>query len=269
MHHFSLIKLFSSFAMLGAEWVMWVLLAISVVSISLMVERWRYYRALRDDLDLLADRLNERLRADDIEGAKALLRNSPSPAALVALAGLDDIRRGAGAVEKVMGAQTARVRPRLERNLTFLGTVGNNAPFVGLFGTVIGIIQSFDALKPPAGLRGTAAAAAATAATGRIMGTIAEALVATAIGLLVAIPAVAAFNAFGRRVKSLLMSTETLSQIVLAHAHSVDSSEVDLKHLIGLLRGDGPSDRAAVVATPSIPRPEPVPHGVLTGEVVS
>ncbi len=50
-----------------------------------------------------------------------------------------------------MSATTARVRPALEKNLAFLSTVGNNAPFVGLFGTVIGIIQAFDALKPPTG----------------------------------------------------------------------------------------------------------------------
>jgi biopolymer transport protein ExbB len=121
-----------------------------------------------------------------------------------------------------MSATTARVRPALEKNLAFLSTVGNNAPFVGLFGTVIGIIQAFDALKPPSGISGAAAAAAAQAATGRVMGTIAEALVATAIGLLVAIPAVAANNIFQRRVKAMLASTESLTQLVLAHIHGRD-----------------------------------------------
>ncbi|MBI5516735.1 MAG: MotA/TolQ/ExbB proton channel family protein, partial [Deltaproteobacteria bacterium] len=147
------------------------------------------------------------------------LAASPSPAALVALAGLDAAPRGAEASERVMAATAARVRPQLERNLSVLGTIGNNAPVIGLFGTVIGIIQAFDALKPPPGLRGAAAAAAATAASGRVMGTIAEALVATAIGLLVALPAVAAFNYFQRRIRSTLASVETLSQLVLASAY--------------------------------------------------
>ncbi|MFO0631055.1 MAG: MotA/TolQ/ExbB proton channel family protein [Polyangiales bacterium] len=222
MHHgFSLIKLFTAFAMLGAEWVMWVLIGLSVASIGVMVERARYVRRLADDLTRLGKALDDRLREGDEEGARTPCA-SPSPAALVALDGLDAEHRGAHAAECVMSATTARVRPALEKNLAFLSTVGNNAPFVGLFGTVIGIIQAFDALKPPSGITGAAAAAAAQAATGRVMGTIAEALVATAIGLLVAIPAVAANNVFQRRVKATLGSTESLAQLVLAHIHGRD-----------------------------------------------
>ncbi len=220
MHRFSLIKLFTSFAMLGAEWVMWVLIALSFVTVSIMIARARYYRSLNDDLDALAASFDAHLRKGDLAGASKLLRASPSPAALVALSGLREVARGADAAECVMAGTLARVRRELERRLAFLNTVGNNAPFVGLFGTVIGIIQAFDALKPPAGLRGAAAAAAAAANTGRVMGTIAEALVATAIGLLVAIPSVAAYNLFQRRLKSMLTDTEALTQLVLAYAHA-------------------------------------------------
>ena len=226
MHRFSLIKLFTSFAMMGAEWVMWVLVALSFISVSIMVERARYYRSLNDDLDELAAKFDAHLRRGDVPGATKLLRASPSPAALVALTGLREVSRGADAVECVMAATLARVRRELERRLAFLNTVGNNAPFVGLFGTVIGIIQAFDALKPPPGVRGAAAAAAAAAATGRVMGTIAEALVATAIGLLVAIPAVAAFNFFQRTIKSMLTDTEALSELVVAYAHAPPAAPV-------------------------------------------
>jgi len=218
MHRFSLIKTFTSFAMLGAEWVMWVLVALSLASIALMIERYRFYRSLEADLDDLSSRLEALLAKGDVVGAQALLRPSRSPAALVALCGLDAFHRGVGSAEHVMNGALARVKQQLDRGLSFIGTIGNNAPFVGLLGTVIGIIQAFDALKPPPGLRGAAAAAAAAQATGRVMGTIAEALVATAIGLLVAIPAVAAFNYFQRRVRAILASTEVLSQIVLSHA---------------------------------------------------
>ena len=237
MHRFSLIKLFTSFAMMGAEWVMWVLIALSFVSVSIMIERARYYRSLNDDLDGLAARLEALLRHGDLGGAAKLLRASPSPAALVALSGLREVARGAEAADCVMISSLARVRRELERRLAFLNTVGNNAPFVGLFGTVIGIIQAFDALKPPAGVRGAAAAAAAASATGRVMGTIAEALVATAIGLLVAIPAVAAFNYFQRRIKSMLTDTEALTQLVLAYAHApapaVKAAAPALSHVNG------------------------------------
>jgi biopolymer transport protein ExbB len=227
---FSLIHQFTKFAMLGAEWVMWLLIVLSVLSVALMLERAVLYRKIEDDLDKLAEEVRDLLRARDIEGAKARLARSPSPAAMVALAGINEADRGAASAEEAMAGATARARLMLERNLAFLATVGNNAPFVGLFGTVIGIIQAFDALKA----QQTAAAAAAAAggataqaaagidATGRVMGTIAEALVATAIGLLVAIPAVAAFNYFSRKVKSILSSGDTIAHVVLAHLKAKD-----------------------------------------------
>ena len=217
MEHLSLIKLFTSFAMLGAEWVMWLLIALSALSIAVLVDRMLYFRGLRDDLGALGDTLNGKLRVGDMAGARKRLSESPSPAALVALAGIDE-DRGPDAVERTMASTLARVRPMLERNLSVLGTVGSTAPFIGLFGTVIGIIQAFDALKTPDGVSGAAAAAASAAATGKVMGTIAEALVATAIGLAVAIPAVISFNVVNRRIKLILGSTEVLSQLVMAHA---------------------------------------------------
>ncbi len=223
---FSLIHQFTKFAMLGAEWVMWLLIFLSVLSVALMLERAVLYRKMDDDLEKLAEETRDILRANDMEGAKSRLARSPSPAAMVALAGLNEADRGAESAEEAMAGATARVRMVLERNLAFLATVGNNAPFVGLFGTVIGIIQAFDALKAQQSAAATAAAAggaqaaqaaAGMDAAGRVMGTIAEALVATAIGLLVAIPAVAAFNYFSRKVKSILSSGDTISHVVLAH----------------------------------------------------
>ncbi|MBL8682096.1 MAG: MotA/TolQ/ExbB proton channel family protein [Myxococcales bacterium] len=248
-----LIAIFTRFALLGAEWVMWVLIALSVLSIGVMIERWRYFRSLRDDLGALGRKVASLLRQGQLEGARAALRASPSPAALVALAGLDHDEDGPEAREKAMHSELARVRPSLERNLAFLGTVGNNAPFVGLFGTVIGIIQSFDALKAPTGRTAAAAQAAAQAATSRVMGTIAEALVATAVGLLVAIPAVAAFNYFQRIVKQQLNLTETLTQLVLSHAHALHDRELR-EHRVDLVRIiERPAPTIAREPAPAVP----------------
>jgi biopolymer transport protein ExbB/TolQ len=235
-----LIAVFTRFALLGAEWVMWVLIALSVLSIGVMIERVRYFRGLRDDLAALGRKLTTALRAGRLDEARTLLHASPSPAALVALAGLAHDDDGPEAREKAMHAELARVRPSLERNLAFLGTVGNNGPFVGLLGTVIGIIQSFDALKAPTGRTAAAAQAAAQAATSRVMGTIAEALVATAVGLLVAIPAVAAFNYFQRVVKQQLALTETLTQLVLSHAHALHDRELRA-HRVSFARAPEPA----------------------------
>jgi biopolymer transport protein ExbB len=233
---FSLIRLFTSLAMVGAEWVMWILIGLSVFSIAIMLERGRFYWSLSDNLEKLAADIRDLLRRDDVAGARARLEKSPSPAATIALAGLNEADRGPDAANEAMLGATARARLGLERNLAFLATVGNNAPFIGLLGTVIGIIQAFDALKAEqttaaqAARQQAATAAAAVAnagalgATGRVMGTIAEALVATAIGLFVAIPAVAAFNYFQRKVRSIVASGETLSHVVLAHLRALPAS---------------------------------------------
>jgi biopolymer transport protein ExbB len=76
------------------------------------------------------------------------LKKSSSPAATVALAGLDEADSGVHSAEEAMAGAVARVRLNLERYLAFLGTVGNNAPFVGLFGTVIGITEAIACLSP-------------------------------------------------------------------------------------------------------------------------
>ena len=128
---FSLIRLFTSFAMLGAEWVMWVLVALSVASVAVMLERARYYRSLDDDLEKLSDEVRALLRKGDLAGAKSRLEKSSSPASVVALAGLAEFDSGLKSAEEAMAGATVRVKLSLERYLAFLGTVGNNAPFVG------------------------------------------------------------------------------------------------------------------------------------------
>lgn len=121
-----------------------------------------------------------------------------------------------------MQSAAALERARLERWLAYLGTLGNNAPFIGLFGTVIGVIGAFEALgQETAAPSARAGVAAATqVASQAVMTSIAEALVATAVGILVALPAVAAFNYFQRRAASLLSGTEVLSNLVLAYLSS-------------------------------------------------
>ena len=105
---------------------------------------------------------------------------------------------------------------KLERRLAFLGTLGNNAPFIGLFGTVIGVVQAFEQLGKQ-GVGAQAAQASSAAAPTAVMSAIAEALVATAVGLAVAIPAVAAYNFYQRHTRAVLGNTEALTNVLLAH----------------------------------------------------
>ena len=199
----------------GAAWVMWLLLALSVVSVAIMLERGWFYYSLRDDLTALARSLGDYLRRGEVAQARRLLENSPSAEAAVVVAGLVEAERGPQAAEEAMAGAAALQRMKLEKRLVYLGTLGNNAPFVGLLGTVIGIVQAFDELGKAAKMQ--TAQTASTIAPQTVMTSIAEAHVATAIGLLVAIPAVAAYNAFQRLTKSTLANTEVLSRILLAH----------------------------------------------------
>jgi biopolymer transport protein ExbB len=189
----------------GAGWVLWFLGALSMSSLALAMERWLYLRKRAGNLEALARLLDEQLRAGDFARARQLLEASPAVAARVADAGLRLADRGSEAAEKAMDSAAALERGRLERGLAFLATIGNNAPFIGLFGTVLGIIRAFHDLAGNS-LQGTQA----------VMSGIAEALVATGVGLLVALPAVAAYNIFTRQVERAASASEVLAHEILA-----------------------------------------------------
>ena len=195
------------FTLLGSEWVLWLLIGLSVLSVTVMVERAVALRGTVADLDALGRDLVARLREDDLPGARTLLAGQRGPAAAVAAAGVAVFERGGDAVAETMASAKSRVRVDLERNLGVLGTLGNNAPFVGLFGTVLGIIKAFADLS-----RNQTGGASA------VMSGISEALVATAVGLMVAIPAVVAFNFFQGRVRKALARVDAMAHLVLSAA---------------------------------------------------
>ena len=130
----------------GAGWVMWMLIGLSVISVAIMLERGWFYFSLRDDLAGLAQKLRDALRNGDFEAARSALQASPSAEAAVVIAGIAEADRGPKAAEEAMEGAKALQRMKLERRLAFLGTLGNNAPFIGLFGTVIGVVQAFEGL---------------------------------------------------------------------------------------------------------------------------
>jgi biopolymer transport protein ExbB/TolQ len=215
----------------GAEWVMWLMLGLSVISVAIMLERAWFYWSLRDDVAALATELRALLRKDDLDGAKKRMEQSPSAEAAVVVAGLEEADRGARAADEAMKGAAALQRLKLERRLAFLGTLGNNAPFIGLFGTVIGVVMAFEALGDEKVVQGAAEAAANLGAPQQVMAAIAEALVATAVGLAVAIPAVAMYNVFQRQARSILANTEALSRVLLAHlvGEPVSAARADVK----------------------------------------
>ncbi|MDI1479219.1 MotA/TolQ/ExbB proton channel family protein [Polyangium sp. y55x31] len=201
----------------GAAWVMWLMIGLSVVSVAIIVERTWFFWSLRDNVVVLARDLRGAL-LDSIESAQKRMAASPSAEAAVVSAGLVEAHRGPKAAEEAMAGALALQRMKLERRLAYLGTLGNNAPFIGLFGTVIGVVGAFDALGKAAETP-MAQAASAAMAPQQVMSSIAEALVATAVGLAVAIPAVAANNVFQRVIKSTIANTDALTRVLLAHLH--------------------------------------------------
>ncbi len=206
----------------GAAWVLWLLFALSGASIAIAIERAWTFRRTQGNVAALVPELRRLLRKDPKQAQK-LLADSPSVEARVVAAGLDESDRGPAAAEEAMAAAMGLERKRLEQRLLFLGTVGNNAPFVGLLGTVIGVVGAFEELGKPQALSSTVGGAGALAPE-RVMGTIAEALVATAVGLVVAIPAVAIFNYFQGRVTSALADAETLGHVLLAHLQGEETA---------------------------------------------
>ena len=207
MLEFDIVQELLALSLVGTEWVLWLLVLLSVVSVAIMLERfWCFYR-LRLDMRSFTHELTRCLSSGEYERAIALCEQSCAPESQVALAAFRNRGRGIQAVEQSMLNILISQRQHLDRGLVVLGTLGNNAPFIGLFGTVLGIIQAFNDLShnPDGGVS-------------VVMAGISEALVATAVGLLVAIPAVIAFNGLQRLVKRKIANADAVMKLVLTHS---------------------------------------------------
>ncbi len=190
----------------SAEWVLWLLVMASVISIAVIVERAIYFAThqLKNGEDLVLQ-----IAKGQFDAVREALQGKRGMEAEVLREGLEWSVHGSASVEQVVDATIARLRPRYERTFSFLGTLGANAPFVGLFGTVLGVIKAFGDLGAT-GARG--AEVQQTVMTG-----ISEALVATAVGLAVAIPAVIAYNIFTRQLKHILARSTALGHALVGH----------------------------------------------------
>jgi biopolymer transport protein ExbB len=187
----------------GSRWVLWLLIALSIAAFAVVIERAVLFWSSRDDTARLRLELRRLLRDNDLELARRRLEESPSFEARVAVAGLD--AEGVASAEERMQGESELCKLSMEKNLALLGTLGNNAPFIGLLGTVIGIVRSFRELQSSSGQ-----------VSAGLMSEIGEALVSTAIGLLVALPAVAAFNLFQRVIRARMGRANVLAHEILA-----------------------------------------------------
>ncbi len=173
-------------ALTGGGWVIWALILSSIGGVAVAYDRWNLLKEESKALAALRPVFLAALAAEDLGAADKAVKANPGAAARV-LSEPDNL-----------AAALSDEKRHLEGRLLWLGTLGNNAPFVGLFGTVLGVIKAFHDL------------AESGAGPEVVMAGLSEALVATAVGLLVAIPSVLAFNFLQKKMRDLLAETESL-----------------------------------------------------------
>jgi biopolymer transport protein ExbB/TolQ len=209
-----LVQRLLSLPVFRSEWVLWLLLGLSLLSVAVMVERWFFYRRRKLNFEPLKDEFAKALDQGDFDAAAKLLAKHDTLETNVTLAGLRGYEKGPESVEELIAGALGRGKAEYERRLSILATLASNCPFIGLFGTVLGIVRSFKEMSKDL----------ANASAG-VMAGIAEALIATAVGLLVAIPAVVAYNIFKGMVKDATTNTDSLTRVLMAELKSAGKTE--------------------------------------------
>ena len=200
---------FFAIAQISHEVTLWLLILLSVLSIAFILERFFTLSRIKSESQKVAEQLREILHTNNLAELEDLSKDKKTLEGRAISFGLRHAReKGVNGLEEIFSSYAAIERPALERYLGFLATVGSNAPFIGLLGTVFGIMDAF---------RGLAASQGEASA---VMIGISKALVATAVGLMVAIPAVIAYNYFQKQVKGVLLNLESVKDLCLAYAKS-------------------------------------------------
>jgi biopolymer transport protein ExbB len=212
----NIVKTLMNLALVGGDWVLYLLILSSVLSLAVMIQKAIFFYKNRLHWDEFAEMLSGFFNRDDPEAALDYVRQHTAPAARVVAAGLQNLDKGPDAVEEILVGKRISEKFRMESKLVILGTLGNNAPFIGLFGTVLGIIKAFHDLS-----------VAENANPSVVMSGVSEALVATAVGLVVAIPAVMAYNYYQRKVKEAVTQMEAASKMLLVYLKSEAKTEVE------------------------------------------
>ncbi len=200
---------FYSIAEVGHTVTLWLLVVLSILSIAFILERFFTLGRVKRESMKVSEQMREILQANNLPELEEVSKNKEALEARALSYGLRHVRdRGINGLEEIFTSFASIERPALERYLGFLATVGSNAPFIGLLGTVFGVMDAFRGLASSQG-----------DATAVMLG-ISKALVATAIGLMVAIPAVIAYNHFQKQVKGILLNLNSVKDLCLAYAKS-------------------------------------------------
>ncbi|HEX7674327.1 MAG TPA: MotA/TolQ/ExbB proton channel family protein [Bdellovibrio sp.] len=188
--------------------VLWFLLILSVLSIGMILERFFALKKVSAESQRVRNRIKLALQSNSVEDVEDLAKDPSWLEGRAAGYAMKHMKEsGSKGLEEIFNTFALTERPELEKFLNFLATVGSNAPYVGLFGTVLGIMKAFNDLaqSPEAGQQ-------------TVMAGISMALVATAAGLFVAIPAVIFYNYYSKQVRGIFQSLESVKELCLAYA---------------------------------------------------
>ena len=177
---------------------MYILLFCSFISVTILLERLFYYRKrAKTEREEFMMKIKRALKNGNLERAKEICRDTLAPFSEVVYSGIELHGRSEKEISNAMEREITIETTKLERYTSIVATIGNTAVYIGLFGTVLGIIRAFHDI-----------AAAGSGGMAIVIGGVAEALVCTATGLFVAIPAVIAYNYFTKRVEHFITDME-------------------------------------------------------------
>jgi len=179
-----------------------ILALMSLYSVTVMLNQAWYLYTSREDLPVLLKMLNNDHDGD--KGLKAFIGTRHTPHRRLIGEGLKHQARQIEALSALLDEETKGLRWEAEHRLAALGTIANVAPFIGLFGTVVGVIRAFQAI-----------AVKASAGPSVVASGIAEALISTAAGLFVAVPAVIAYNYFLKRSRKLSLELGRIATLMV------------------------------------------------------
>ena len=180
---------------------------LGAASLATFLWRWRAYSKAQGQPNKWIRVLTQEMASARIPSINLTPADDATLAGRVVRTGLANQGLASDALEKVFDVQESAEKRELEKGLSFLGTVGSNAPFLGLTGTVIGILVAFERFAASGGKGST-----------EVMVSISQALVATAVGLIVAIPAVVFFNILKQRSKSVLEGAREVRGLIVARS---------------------------------------------------
>lgn len=189
---------------LRSSWVIALMFLLSIVVVGVAIERLLYFSRTKLNSEPFMEKIETLIDKGDYDAAIAYCDKSKGAVPIVVKAGIVNRKFEIDEVDKIMEATRMEQRLNQERYLDILGTLGNTAPFIGLLGTVLGIIKAFKDLAGNAG-----------GGPEVVMVGIAEALIATAAGLGVAIPAVIIFNFFMKKVKTITVEMDAVAKKTL------------------------------------------------------